>query len=353
MHGWVGFSAKTLAALLVVALLGCGGGDGTTEEQLDEWTGDYIYYVLFEEWGDIEVEYYNIVADGKGGAQLPGLGSLTYTIDADRTLVLDPGPGYETVPGRVSTDGSVVLLGDPAYDIPEDDGDQDVELAIAIRKSSGHTLAEFEGAYHICQAGRNGNGYYTARVEVVMEADGTGTWEILAHSQGNMGNGDVAVTVDPSDGTLTVNNGMGTDAGMVSPDGNLFVMADGDDTDADGEVMLGVGVRHDTGPATPDGRGVWMLYQLAQSDSMAAFRCYGSRVRLDIGADEFTYDIEAHSQGHTGTGGPAPYTLTGDGWLTFPGSTLGGHVSRDGNFMAIAGTNMQAEDEIVSALALK
>ncbi|HAK61068.1 MAG TPA: hypothetical protein DCO77_11935, partial [Nitrospiraceae bacterium] len=342
-------SVISVSELMVMLLLstamvlgGCGGGgDNGGQSNLNSlFSGDYQVHGMEYEWGELRAFSWDVTAYGNGTANVPSFGDITYTVALDRSITIDSGAGYEPGYGIISGDGALAAFSDTVYDIPSST-DKDVILHIVVKKSTGKDDGDLIGDYILSLVGVKddgfGNytsqGFYTARLLITAQGDGTGTWEILSHSvAGNVGmTGPFTYTVSP-DGTFTINNGVADDFGIISPDGSMFALKDGDITDGDGETILAVGVKKSTGTIAPDMSGEMLMNQIALWDPLNMPAVYTSRVGLTFGIDTFSYEVLEHSLGYTGSGADIPYTVASDGTVSFPGGgSVEGIVSSDGN----------------------
>jgi hypothetical protein len=341
-----------MGILLGSFLVSCGSSDDAvivppraTQNHL--FNGVYHAYGMEQdESADSPVGGYTIIANSDGTATIPGLANITYAVYSDRSITIIPGGAYEKLYGRISANGNIVAWTDTVYDVAT----SDVELGIAVRNSSGRTLAEMEGDYIIYQAGVKDAGeiFYTSRVGVIVDNVGTGQWGILNHSMGDTGTGSVTAIMN-ADGTFVMNNGLDDDYGIVSPDGNLFVLADTSNSDSDGERILSVGIRNSL--TAPDVTGDFLLNQIGLSNYDP--REYASRVSLVLGASTYTYQVVAHSLGYAGpVSAPMPYTVSPDGTVD-EGGPVWIQATRDGGVVAFSGTDNIADDELVFGIGIR
>ena len=227
-----------VAGIITIIASG-GGGDGEPNPYNALFSGEYQLQTVEFEWDHMNIVSADIVADGLGNFTY-GTGTIAYNITAERLFSLsDPNDAtIEPEYGIIASDGSLLVITDAQYVDPY--SQYDVETHIVVKKSSSTpmTLARASGEYIVNQIGQNTQGYYTSRIEVVLQ-NGSGNWEILNHTQtaevGLTGSFSYSVSAD---GTISVNTG---DTGIVAPDANMFVMTDTDFND--GEIHFAVGIR--------------------------------------------------------------------------------------------------------------
>ena len=153
----------------------------------------------------------------------PDTGTMDYSVDDDGTL---------TIGGIVQ--GLVGLNGNLFVAVSTDDVDSETTLRVGIRKSSGLTNASLSGSYIMCQMGIDAD-LFTSIMDVSSNGSGTLTFSTIANSTGADGNGSVDYSV-AADGVLSVD---GQEAGIVSEDGNIFMILD---LDVDYEALM-IGIR--------------------------------------------------------------------------------------------------------------
>lgn len=346
-----------IAVLSVIAgiwlgslLAGCGSsGDGAVQPGATKnhlFNGTYHYYAMEqdESSSDPPVVSYTIIANSDGTASIPGLANLTYAVYSDRSMTLIPGGTYENLYGKISNTGDIFALTDTDYDVAT----TDVELGIGVRNSSGRVLSEMEGDYIVYQAGvKNPDQFYTARVGVTVNSAGVGNAIILAHSLGDTGNLPVTAIVN-GDGTFVANNGIADDYGIISEDGNLFVMADADFGDGDNEMILALGIKNSL--TEPDVLGEFLINQVGLSNSTPEE--YTARVAVVMGVSDYSFSIKAHSLNHSGSLSSIPYFVYPDGTADIA-RTERAQATRDGRVLAFSGTDNIVDDELVFGLGIR
>lgn len=306
----------------------------------------HLYIMEHDESSDPPVKGGALTANGDGTITAPGLVNVGYAIYADRSFKLYATDGsFESAYGRISNNGDVLAFTDTVYDLG---ATSDVELMIAVRNSSGRTQADMEGDYVIYQAGvKNTGEFYTARVGVIVNALGIGNAVILSHSLGDTGNIPVTAILN-GDGTFIGNNTSGDDYGILSPDGNFFVVADYSDTDGDNEMILSVGIRNST--TAPDVTGDFLINQVGLANGVAEE--YTARVSLNMGASTYDYQILAHSLGDAGSMSGISYTVNSVGIIN-AGTPVDVQATQDGRVMAFSGTDNITDDELVFGIGIK
>ena len=336
---------SVLMAILLGSFIATCGSDSDVATSNHLFDGVYHFNVMkHDETADPPVANYTVIANGDGTASLPGLADITYTVYSDRSITIVLGAPNENVYGKISGNGDILALTDAVYG-----SSQDVELAIGVRNSSDNVLADLAGDFMIYQAGVKDTGeFYTTHVSATIDAVGSGQWEILSHSLDGPGNtGTVTATMN-GDGTFTANNGFADDFGIISPDGNLFVIADSDTGDGDNEMILSVGIRNST--SAPDVTGEFLINQVALANSVAEE--YTARVSVVMGASDYSFNILAHSLGATGTQSGIPYTVYSDGTADI-GSSVEAQATQDGSILAIVGTDNITNDELVFGIGIR
>ncbi|WP_455201682.1 hypothetical protein [Kaarinaea lacus] len=342
----------------VMSIIASNGGSDGGGGAGDLFSGDYqIHKVEYEgQTTNFIAETFDGTADGKGNFSTD-VGTIAYSLSDDRMISISiPGtPSVETEYGIISSDGSLVLLTDAQLVDPNNQ--DDVETIIVVKKSTDMTLTKVAGEYILSQTGRNAQGFYTSQVLVTLQSDGTGTWLILNHSQpAEVGLSGNLTFVGSADGTFTVDNGTGDDAGIISPDANIFVVSDGDMTDADGEAFFGVGVRKST--TAPTLTESFQIHFIGY-DSTNAFPIGPQfAARWTVVEDQVNTAFEAtnivDSRG-TAPGATAtiPHTsVAADGTFVAANTDLS-ILSPAGNFFAVVETDTATDAEIKIGLALK
>lgn len=160
-------------------------------------------------------------------------GSLsgTYTVASDGGLGLTITGITKTFQGYVSADGELIVI----LDI-DDDGE--VLLMIGLKTTTGADASLFSGDYQMNVISGDDSSSWTSLVNATADGSGSLSANVVSDSDGDTGQYDLSYTVG-TDGRLTITeNG---NSGIVSSDGELFIVVDTDDSDDD--VMMAVGIR--------------------------------------------------------------------------------------------------------------
>lgn len=212
--------------------------------------------------------------------------------------------------------------------------------------------ADLSGTYLVHQIGQNSTGVYTTQVEVVSNGDGTGTYTIVSHSQGDTG---VDIPFDysvSSLGELEVTHHMNTDYGILANENGSFVLIDTDTADTDGEIVLAIGMK--TGcTVVPLLSGDYQLVQIEVNSSGGTPVLQTSRVDLTFGPNsgEGSFTIVGHSAGASGAQGFFTYVVNSDCSVVVNGIHHG-VVSEDANQFVIVNTD-PADNSVLLAMAIK
>jgi hypothetical protein len=327
-----------------------GGGNG------DLFSGDYRIVKVEYEGSNFIAEAFDGTADGEGNFNTDQ-GSIAYTLSDDRMISISvPGtPSVETEYGKISSDGSLVLLTDAQLVDPNNQND--VETIVAVKKSTDMTAAKASGEYILSQTGRDAQGFYTSQVLVVLQSDGSGSWQILNDSRpAAVGLSGSLTSTGSADGTFTVDNGTGPDAGIISSDANIFVVSDGDMNDTDGEAFFGVGVRKST--TAPTLTGSFQVHFIGYDPTNAYPTGPQFAARWTVEEDPVNSSFQAtnivDSRGTpAGTTVTIPHTsVAADGTFVADNTDLS-ILSPAGNFFAVVETDTATDAEIKIGLALK
>jgi len=228
----------------IITIIASGGnGDSVPNPYNVLLSGDYQLLSVEFEWDHMNIRSGDVVADGQGTLTYGG-GTIAYSITAERLISISvpSDSSVETEYGIVASDGSLAVITDAQLVDPNDQ--RDVETHLVVKKSTNMTMARMSGEFIISQIGQNASGYYTSQVGVVLQSDGNGTWEILNHTQmAEVGLTGTLIFSVATNGTFTLDNGSGSDTGIISPDTNVFVITDGDMLDGDNEQVFSIGVR--------------------------------------------------------------------------------------------------------------
>lgn len=370
----------TCSAALVLA--GCGGGsDSGTVDYNKLLSGNFQIHQAGDSSAvaGIETARVDVTADGAGSgtfniaagnhsAGASGSGSYTYSIASDRTVTVNNSTG--SVSGMLSSDGGFMVLSDVDRTVRTVAplSDAGIVLAAGMKKTVGLDLKKLSGNYQIHQFGTGGTPNYTAkvaRVNIAADGNGSGTWTIAAISAGGVGSGAFTYTVNGTDGTFSVTTTdnpptitIGTDHGIISADGSLFILSDTVPTATpnveDTEIVLAVGVKKSTIVRTDaDLKGT---YQINQISDAGAGR-YTARVNLvAYGDGTGTYSVIAGSEtGMAGGSGSFTYAVNADGTftVTIGTATKDGILSADGSVFVISDAETTLDPEIVLGIGMK
>jgi len=179
--------------------------------------------------------------------------------------------------------------------------------------------SQLTGNYLIQQVGRNAFGPYTTQVAVTSNGDGTGTYNILKHSQFVPTPVPVPFTYSTAgDGTFTMNNGAGTDYGTLSSDGNKMIIVDAvnNPPDTDNEIIFSIGLKSDCTVTTPlSGQYHVGRFEINYVGMVPVI----STARIDVtyvNATTGNYNIAQHSGTLTGAADNFTFTQNSDCTLT-------------------------------------
>ena len=157
-------------------------------------------------------------------------GTFDYTLDAAGNLTITvtiPGEGSFSFHGIVSEDGSLFTLADT---LPNEPG-----IMVGIKKSSGGmSKANLKGKYLMADFDDEiertpepvANEPWASLMEINLDGQGNGTFRDLYTSDNDpqLESGSITYSVTPS-GELTITHPGGTVHGIVSSDGNVFILA--------------------------------------------------------------------------------------------------------------------------------
>lgn len=339
---WTVFSG-----LMMVLCTGCssssgGNGDGGDNDSNDFLNGTYRMNHFADSNGSMWNQINQVVFDGNGSLDWEivydsdgdtGSGSGTYEIAADGTIT-DPEDGI------VSPDGSIFSM----VDTDPTDDDTEIFLGIGVEMSTDMDVSKLDGNYTICQIRRDAGGTNTSRISIGFDGAGVIAGLIEADS-------DDPGPYDPISGTYTVagNGTMGMVlqgitkdfTGIVSPDGNIFVILD-TETPNDTEVLMMVGIKESSGMSVSSLSGDYQLNTFS-GDSPGASTWTGRIDGTFDGAGTVSAHILAESDDPNPTDPPdMAYTVADDGTLVLDGIT--GIVAPDGDSFIIVDTDSEGSD---------
>jgi hypothetical protein len=181
---------------------------------------------------------YSTVQHSGGGG---GSDNFTYVLNANCTIEVNNNVGDNDF-GITTADGSMFVL------VDADASDNRLSLIIALKKSSGNDNTLFTGNYRLGMFAESTvmavKTLYSGEVDVTSAGDGSATADILQHSEQPPSAGIPITYIVLGDGTYSVLNGVATDYGIVSSDGEFEVLVDADHTDGDDSIMLVPGIRY-------------------------------------------------------------------------------------------------------------
>jgi len=141
--------------------------------------------------------------------------------------------------GLLRSDGNLFIAANT------DDTDDISSFMIGMSLSSGMTTASLQGEYVANMIGFSiaRNELWSARLTATFDGVGVARYEFLAHSSGSGGlSGYLAYHVEDMGGMIVaVSLSSPLEVGAVSPDGELFALADTDPSD--GEIYILVGIK--------------------------------------------------------------------------------------------------------------
>jgi hypothetical protein len=165
-------------------------------------------------------------SDGSSGSL-----SGTYTVADDGGLGLTITGLAKVFQGYISADGKLIVI----LDI-DDDGE--VLLMVGLKTTTGADASLYSGDYQMNMISSDASSRWTSMVDTTADGSGNLSVSVVSDSDGDSGQYDLSYTVG-TDGRLTITeNGL---SGVISSDGELFILADTDDSD--GDVMIAVGIK--------------------------------------------------------------------------------------------------------------
>jgi len=156
--------------------------------------------------------------------------SVPYAAYVDGTMVVDG-----VCVGIYNAAGDTAVLTDSEVTV-----DDELNLIVAVKDSTGMTAADFSGDYISCQFGidTSDDSHWTTRLATTANgAAGDIDFAILSDSTGSTGSGTVDFTIEDS-GRVTQT----TDAeyGMLRSDAGFWFLTDEDDSDDDITIMVSI-----------------------------------------------------------------------------------------------------------------
>jgi len=349
-----------LAAFLFVLtsflLIGCGGGDGdgsidtsgsqTANDLLD---GSYRFYLFADSTGDGWNQLNATTFDGAGGFSLTTVYdsdgdsttlSGTYTVGTDGTLTIED----TDLSGQTSANGGFFTTADTN----PSDADSDISLGVALKSGNGMDDTVLNGTYTICQIRKDASGTMSSRMSFTFDGAGVLSGDILEDSDGSTDSLTGTYTI-ASDGELDmVVTGLSKDfTGNVSADGNIILILD---AEADGEILMMVGVKTASGMDVADFSGDYQM-NLYNSDNSVTFT---SRIDLSAnGAGTLNADILAASDGDLSEQPDMSYTVSSDGTLSITGTDNTGQLSSDGEVFVLVDADASSDGEVALLIGIK
>jgi len=353
---------------------GCGGGgDNPPPPNFDgNLAGTYLLHQIGEDSNGIFTSQVEVTSNGDGtgsfvisrdsrGAPPAIPVPFTYSVAADGSFTVNVQGNTEH--GFISADGRTFIM----VDADTADGDNETVLAVAMKKDCTTPPTIIGNSYQGGQIGEENLTttpvMVTARVDLTIQGGTVGGFTIVEHSGGATGAvGDFTYTAN-NDCSITVNNGVDDLYGIVSQDGESFVLVD---TNPNGPppadaIALFVAIKKSSG------MGDWILsgdYQLGQAGEtiMGTSLFYTSQV--DVTADgngSASGTINAHSLAPPNslpvTPPPVTYSVNpAEGtFSTDNGQDIDyGIISSGGDlFMVVDADHNDADAEIIFAAGLK
>jgi hypothetical protein len=136
----------------------------------------------------------------------------------------------KTFQGHASSNGGLFII----LDI---DNDGEVLLMVGLKKTTGADASIFSGDYQMHVIGGDNSGNWTSRYNAASNGAGGLTASIVSDSGGDTGQYNLSYTV-AADGSLSITET--GEIGIVSADGEMFIMVDADDSDND--VLMAFGM---------------------------------------------------------------------------------------------------------------
>jgi hypothetical protein len=201
--------------------------------------GDFIVSQIRDDGTRPETSLFVLTLDGSGAftgsyiADSDGSsGSLsgTYTVAGDGGFGLAITGLTKTFQGHASSNGGLFII----LDI---DNDGEVLLMVGLKKTTGADASIFSGDYQMHVIGGDNSGNWTSRYNAASNGAGGLTASIVSDSGGDTGQYNLSYTV-AADGSLSITET--GEIGIVSADGEMFIMVDADDSDND--VLMAFGM---------------------------------------------------------------------------------------------------------------
>ena len=223
----LGISVKTSSGMSISSL----NGDYVFLQirRDDERTKTAIMNINFNGSGNISG---TVVDDTDGGGQVL---NGTYGVSDNGALEFSITGLTKEFQGHVSPDGNLVVLQDV-----EDPNDDEVLLMVGLKQTTGADESLLSGSYRLNMLlGGSDDSNWTTSIDATADGAGNLNATVIADSEGDTGTHSMTYTVD-ADGTMDITGS--NDTGIVSSDGDMFILVNTKDDDND--VMLGIGIKN-------------------------------------------------------------------------------------------------------------
>lgn len=161
----------------------------------------------------------------------PSALSGTYTVADDGGLDITVTGLPKDLEGQVSADGNLFVILDT-------DDDDEVSLMVGLKTTTGADVSLLSGNYQMSQFGGDATANWTTQIDMTADGSGNITATISADSGGDLTAPPAMTYTVGADGTLGI-TGL-DEAGIVSSDGNTFILMDAVSSDDDVTFTIGV-----------------------------------------------------------------------------------------------------------------
>ncbi|MFC1877667.1 hypothetical protein ACFL2E_10425, partial [Thermodesulfobacteriota bacterium] len=299
---------------------------GFSEVDIGDPQRTYLATINFYENGDL-----SFAATHDSDGELDS-GTVAYDIDSNGVISVTEG-NTELLSGWVSGDPRFIGLMDNYFSDPDN-----CTIGLGIAKGSGMDESTCTGTYRYFRIEYDQDGVDEAiavEVEMVMDGSGSGTFEVLSHTEGETDSGDFSYVVT-SEGLLTITGDPGPDQsimnGIVSEDGGVFLILN---TDGDEDRSFGIGIKESSSMISSNIAGTYTILSYRDED-------FPENPEVEIISDV------SFEQGGTGVfvGSElvSSYSLGSDGSLVLTsddGDGNRGLVSSDGAFITLLSVNTE------------
>ncbi|MFA6451756.1 MAG: hypothetical protein WCX65_19950 [bacterium] len=302
----------------------------------------------------------SIYVDGSGSAQWTNISnSIGDSIPSRIMDVSQITPGHTFTMSSEGRHGALSLDGNVLADVVTDPLQPQLCVDIAVKKSTAATAALMNGDYVVSELRGEFNYSFspeTTRSVAHLDGVSAGTYQSLSKSsEGDLDSGTFTFTINP-DGTFTMIDPIeGTDYGIVSPDGNMFLIID---TDIQyGSVGILVGVKKSSTMVASNMIGTYHLAQFGVDrttvDGTAWFPDteYGTYAISTAGSGVYTSLFNSNNS--TQDSQNTTYTGAADGTFTITGDDGAGIVYPDGSMIFMSDTSLTADDFINFSIGIK